>query len=456
MPDYSSAFTPATNNLQSAVMGGINSGREWAQAKMLNQYRQAELQRQQQQMENQMAQHKLMVMEKSSGNWLRIAQTEPEKRPPLVKWAQQQDAMMGIDSSGIAKLAKDPNFFLDVANPLAKGLKGLKNGGDPQAIAQAYQGMQNAMADPIQLREFAATASRATAGLDKQTLGIAQHGNEARATSQFKHDLGPAAGADQKTQQKAVQTYQFKMNADLKKVDDKIQGIDEAFDQFDQAAKNNPAAVSAAGTTFAKAIMTGQRLTNPELKNLSPMAASWYQKAQSWFDKGAEGSLPGFSLDAGREVLNGMSNIAQQRKYNIQNQYAGQLASNLKMDPHDAFNLLTNKAFKEEDKTDSASSKDASPSGLQSLDPEKRMQAEAYIKAHSAAGTDPKSMRDSLEKGLGTKLSDDDFNQLNGSPQSAAPAAAAAPSIPSMIQRPADQVDQAPAVSQPNPSGGQP
>lgn len=440
MPDFSQAFVPASNSLGESIQRGITNGREWAQQKMLNQYRQQELQRQYDQIQNQMAEHKLAVMEKSSATWIRIAQTDPSKRAPLIKWATAQDQMMGIDTSQFATMAKDPNFYLDVAKPYSDYLTGLKNG-SPQQISNGFQGLQNALADPTMIRTLATNAGQEMR--QDQQSGVKVGGQ--KDVAQFKHDLGPTAAQTTKQSAGDIKDLQNHMNADSKKIDEKIRAADEAFAVFDKADKGNEAATVAAGLTFAKSVMQGQRLTQPEVKALSPMAASWYQQAVNWADKGFKGQIPAPSIDAARELLQSTQDASKQAKFDLQDQYADQYVQRAKvsgqtLSKDDAFERLTGKPYPKDNQTD------IHP--MDNLTDDKKAVLNQFIQKAQQNGMSSDDIKKQIKQHLGVDFGDDDIKAASKFSQNPAPASAAPElSTPAM---------QAPAAAAPAPDNSQP
>lgn len=312
----------ASSNTGNSILGGVKTGEGWARAKQLMDYRQAQLQRQQQQLKQQQANHDQAVLQKSLGGLRSVLIAPDDSKQGLFKiWlAQNQPLFPGKDLSQFKHLLNDPDIAnVNAAKVITNVMQATKNG-NPEQIGQAMNQVNAAFADPIMFRSMMVQMQR---GLQQQN------------TQQTKADL-----TGKKDAVKSGLDYQKMLASDPtnKEADKKLAAVGQMEDQI-ELAKKNPIAYNTLPLELARTIVS-QRLNIPEIKAAGGSQA-FLARASQESKKLAEGTITSANYGFMKSMVQSLKSNAQVAKFHAESDIAGKYSQNAGLPLNEAYTKVT-------------------------------------------------------------------------------------------------------------------
>lgn len=407
-------------NIGSAFLSGIKSGDDYAKAKSLMDYRTQELIKQYSQQQNQMSIHQLTMMKSSLGRWNYIASLEPAKRSPYIKWAQTQDAVMGLKTDALAMQAKDENFKVDIVGPMMDVLNGMDQH-DYKKVAAASAAYSAGTGDPVKLESLLSAISAA-----KREAGSEDYRNK-----KLEHDENKQQGQD-------LKSFSLKMRSDpgYRKAEGMANKLPTMLKAIDEAGKN-PIVAGNLGLLMANYATNNQRLNQVEIQGLGKGSQAIADKVSQWAQTLMSGTTTGVNMKAMKQLATILGHGASEDLENIRKDYAGAYAEQSGKSVEEAYTNLTHRPYPSEDQGKKDAVETAPSLAQEHLD---------KISSRVKDLTTQKMAPDEIKKHLNAKfpgLNDADFKAIGLPANTPAPA----PEMPT--QAPAALPGSSPAQSAP-------
>lgn len=419
MADFRGVQIPQGQNseLGSSFMGGIKSGQEYASAKALILYRQAEMQRQQVQLQQAQVEHQKQVGQMA---WSQLNDVindhNPKSRMVRYQWFRRSMSQIGIPvSDDLEDLVKNDSFRSDLQGSLYE----INKSKDPKVIADAQAQLIQILPKegPAMLRTM--TASKA----------LAQRNNQFEQTRADKKDAAEEK-ADAKadaTNSALLKDYQKRISSDAnyKKADQQESDAESARTIIKDAANGNAVDSNLAKVMLAKLIVPG-RINKTEIDNAGGSKAVTAKISQALSEM-YDGTLTEENAKMMNGFVDSIQNQAKQHKAQIGQSYAKQfvqLPGNEGMSLNDSYEKLTG------NKLTSSKSNSVTPEQLQDI--KTKMDA-------LPAGTPKNIIKQGLQKyssDQNIQLTPEHYKDLGlddeepAAPEAAAPAAAPAEAAP--------------------------
>lgn len=311
-------------NVGSSISEGFKTGTDWAKAKQLNDYRNAELQKQYMQLKEQKAAREMKVMEKMSDYMWTVATVPPKQRSKYFQVVEKQAEMMHIDVSGWKPLINDPSFVVDVAGPLKQIVDGLKSG-DSGQISQAFPRFMAGIHDPVAARQMLTEITRASG---RQGEAQSRAGNKEADT---------------------LTKYQNMLNKD--KNYQTINGVlqqTESSKELINSATDNPVANNLLPINLVRAVLgNSSRVNIQELKSAKGSQALTDRAAQIGKQM-AQGTLTDDNKKWMLDLVGKLEKGANQSKLIIEKNYSKQFSQRTGLPIDESYEKLTGSIMPEE------------------------------------------------------------------------------------------------------------